>query len=188
MSGKTITTEKQQIKASARNLHISPRKMRLLTSMVNGMYVDQAVTALQFAPQKGSEFLLKAIKSAAANAVNNFSLKAENLYVKSATCDMGASMKRYFPRARGSAFVIRRKLAHVNVVLEEKTRAGKTASRLELFKKKQEKEQTSVDKLEATEKKEEKQNIHQHTIKTEEQVKMNKAQNKRRLFNRKSGE
>ena len=117
------------VKASALNLRISPRKMRLLTDLVRGMYVDQAVTALKYSPQKGAEFLLRAIKSAAANAVNNFSLKPENLYVKTVTCDMGRVMKRYFPRARGSAFVIKRKMAHVNVELSEKARAGKKIGR-----------------------------------------------------------
>ncbi|MBL8030118.1 MAG: 50S ribosomal protein L22 [Candidatus Doudnabacteria bacterium] len=177
----------KQVTAYARNLRVSPRKLRLLTSMVQGMYVDQAVTSLQFAPQKGAEFLLRAIKSAAANAVNNFSLKPEDLYVKSATCDMGKVMKRYFPRARGSAFVIKRKLSHVNVVLGEKKRSGKSASRLELFKKKQ-KQEASVDKKEATEIKPEKTRARQHGQKSDEQIKMNKVQNKRRMFNRKSGE
>lgn len=178
----------KEIKSSARNLRISPRKMRLLTDLVRGMYVDQAITALQFAPQKGAEFLARAIKSAAANAVNNFSLKPEGLYVKTVNCDMGKSMKRYFPRARGSAFVIRHKMAHVNIVLAEKNRGRKTTSRLELFKKKQSDEIASVEKKQATEKKPESIKTHQQNIKTDEQIKMNKVQNKRRLFNRKSGE
>jgi large subunit ribosomal protein L22 len=152
------------------------------------MYVDQAVTQLSFAPHKGAEFLVRAIKSAASNAVNNFSLKPEDLYIKSLTCDMGPVMKRYFPRARGSAFVIRRKMSHVNVELSEKKRTGKSASRLELFKKKQETHEASVDKKQATETKPESAKVHQQTRKTDEQVKMNKVQNKRRLFNRKSGE
>jgi large subunit ribosomal protein L22 len=186
-SAKNLNTPKL-VKASALNLRISPRKLRLLTDLVRGMYVDQAVTALSYAPQKGAEFVLKAIKSAAANAVNNFSLKPDNLYVKTITCDMGRVMKRYFPRARGSAFVIKRKMAHVNVELSEKSRAGKAVSRLELFKKKQSENSASEDKKDATEKKTESPKIKQHTVKTDEQVKMNKAQNKRRLFNRKSGE
>ncbi len=187
MSKTTTTEQVKQVKASARNLRVSPRKLRLLTNLVKGMYVDQAVTTLQFAPQKGSEFLIRAIKSAAANAVNNFSLKAEDLYIDSLTCDMGQVMKRYFPRARGSAFVIKRKLSHVNVVLKEKKRSGKAMSRVELFKKRQ-KQEASIDKKEATEIKPEKTHAHQHTHKSDEQVKMNKVQNKRRMFNRKSGE
>lgn len=182
------TQESKVVRASARALRVSPRKMRLLADMVRGMYVDQALVQLQFAPQKGAVMLARAIKSAAANAVNNFSLKADDLYIKALTCDMGTVMKRYFPRARGSAFVIRRKMSHVNVELAEKKRGGKAASRLELFKKKQQQQSASVDKKEATEKKPESAKIHQHNIKSEEQVKMNKVQNKRRLFNRKSGE
>jgi large subunit ribosomal protein L22 len=105
--------------AHARNLHIAPRKMRLLTNLVNGMQVDQAITQLQFANKKAAPMVIKLVKSAIANAENNFSLKGENLVIKSITCDMGPVMKRYFPRARGSAFVIRRKTSHVHIVLEE---------------------------------------------------------------------
>lgn len=190
MSAKIATTENRVIKASARYLRIAPRKMRLLTNLVKNMYVDQAIVNLNHAPQKGSEFLIRAIKSAAANAVNNFSIKAEDLFVKSLTCDMGPVLKRSFPRARGSAFVIRRKMSHVNVELVERKRGGKAASRLELFKKKQaeEKTESSMDKKDATEIKPESQKVVQRKVKTDEQVKMNKVQNKRRLFNRKSGE
>lgn len=176
------------ITASARYLRVSPRKMRLLTNLVKGMYVEQAIVQLQHSAQKGAEFLARAIKSAAANAVNNFALKPEDLYVKAVTCDMGPVMNRYFPRARGSAFVIRRKMSHVNVTLEERKRSGKSKSRLELFKRKQETEEASQDKKDAGEIKPAKTRAHQHSVKSEEQVKMNKVQNKRRMFNRKSGE
>lgn len=189
---KASANSKQQektVRATARYLRVSPRKMRLLTDLVRGMHVDKALAQLEFMPQKGGEFLIRAIKSAAANAVNNFSLKPEDLYIKSLTCDMGPALKRYFPRARGSAFVIRRKMSHVNVVLGERKRSGKAASRMELFKKKEKQaEEVSVDKQQAGEHRAETGKVRQHVIKTDEQIKMNKAQNKRRLFNRKSGE
>lgn len=117
-------TPKVLVKASARNLRLAPRKMRLLTNLVKGMRVADALVQLQFTNKKGAKMLSKLLMSAAANAENNFSLNRGNLFVKEMTCDMGEVMQRSFPRARGSAFVIRRKLCHVNVTLEE--RAAKT--------------------------------------------------------------
>jgi large subunit ribosomal protein L22 len=122
------------VRASARSLHISPRKMRLVTNLVKGLRASEAVSQLSFTNKKGAKYLSRLIQSAVANAENNFSLKADNLFVKSATCDMGQTMKRYFPRARGSAFVIRRKMTHVNVVLEEKAVAASKKPRFSLPK------------------------------------------------------
>src|SRR3989338_6142428 len=107
------------VTAQARSLRISPRKMRLVTNLVKNMPVEEAITQLTFTNKKAAGMLAKLLKSAVANAENNFSMKPEQLYIKSVTCDMGQTMKRYFPRARGSAFTIRRKLAHVDIVLEE---------------------------------------------------------------------
>lgn len=180
------------VKASARHLHLAPRKMRLVTNAVKGMYVDQALTQLSHMNKKGAPMVSKLIQSAMANAKNNFSLNPEFLYIKSITADMGQSMKRYFPRARGSAFVIRRKLCHVNVELEEKKR--KTSSTrsafLERFASKQ-KEAKATGREEAAEKtsKDNKDDIRKPEVtKTSEQRKMNTVQQKRRLFNRKAGE
>ena len=132
------TVEKQNtktlVRASARSLHISPRKMRLVTNLVKGMPVGEAITQLSFTNKKGAKYLSRLLQSAVANATNNFSLDAESLFVKSATCDMGQTMKRYFPRARGSAFVIRRKMTHVNVVLEERAAKVGKKSRFSLPK------------------------------------------------------
>lgn len=125
------TTIKQNnttlVRASARAVRVAPRKMRLVTNLVKGLRASDALTQLQFTNKKGAPVLAKLIRSAVANAENNLSLKADDLFVKSVTCDMGQTMRRYFPRARGSAFVIRRKSSHVNVVLEE--RPGSTAKK-----------------------------------------------------------
>jgi large subunit ribosomal protein L22 len=116
------------VRASARNLRIAPRKMRLVTNLVRNMRVADAMTQLQFTNKKGAKMLQKLLQSAVANAEHNFSLNREGLFVKSITCDMGPVMQRSFPRARGSAFIIRRKLAHVNLVLEERPIKGKKKS------------------------------------------------------------
>jgi large subunit ribosomal protein L22 len=117
--------------------------MRLVTNLVKNMRVSDAITQLQFTNKKGADMLVKLLRSAVANAEHNYSLSADKLYVKSVTCDMGQTLQRYFPRARGSAFVIRRKMCHVNVVLEEREgKKGGKASRFALPKR--EKKTTAV--------------------------------------------
>lgn len=115
----------QLVRASARSLRLAPRKMRLVTNLVKNMRVADALTQLQFTNKKGAKMLTKLLLSATANAENNFSLNRDDLYIKSLTCDMGPVLQRSFPRARGSAFIIRHKLSHVNVVLEERPSKGK---------------------------------------------------------------
>jgi len=106
--------------ASANSVRIAPRKLRLITNLVKRMPVAQAIVQLQFTNKKGAPILIKLLKSAVANAENNFSMKGDDLYIKSITCNMGQTLSRYFPRARGAAFVIRRKMSHIDLVLEEK--------------------------------------------------------------------
>lgn len=118
---------KPLVKAFARNLRISPRKLRLVTNLVKNMNAGDALVQLQFTNKKGAPMVAKLLQSAIANAENNFSLNRDGLYIKSITCDMGQVLQRAFPRARGSAFVIRRKMAHVNLVLEEKEVKKKSA-------------------------------------------------------------
>lgn len=191
MAIKSATTESAKlVKASARDLHLAPRKMRLVTNLVKNMNAADAIVQLQHTNKKGSPMVIKLLKSAIANAQNNFSLKPEHLYIKSISADMGAVMKRYFPRARGSAFTIRRKLSHVNVVLEERKTGKASKSKLSLFKAKDEKPAAeSVDQKEAVAKKLVKDESKKSQIfKADDEKKMNKVANKRRLFNRKTGE
>ena len=111
---------KPLVRAHARSLRIAPRKMRLITNLVKNMRLNDAMTQLQFTNKKAAVMLQKLLQSAAANAENNFSLNRDGLFIKEITCDMGPVLKRSFPRARGSAFMIRRKMSHVNVILEER--------------------------------------------------------------------
>lgn len=184
------TESSKLVKAHARHLRIAPRKIRLVTDLVKGMNVGQALVQLEHTHKKAAPMVLRLIKSAVANAKNNFSLDPDYLFIQSITADMGKSMKRYFPRARGSAFVIRRKMSHVNVVLEERKKGKAVKSRISLFKRKDEEHQApeNIDKIEAASKKEIKDIKHQFTVKTDEQRKTGKIQQKRRLFDRRGGE
>ena len=180
------------VTASARHLHIAPRKMRLVTNLVKGMNAADAITQLQHAEKKASPMLIKLIQSAIANAKNNFSLDVDHLFIKALTCDMGKQMKRYFPRARGSAFVIRRKMSRVNIVLEERKQGKAGKARLGFLNREQEeKPAENLDQQEAKDKKPSSPKASEgkpKLFKTDEQRKQNIVQNKRRLFNRKSGE
>ncbi len=118
MAEKSVQSNKL-VKAHARNLRISPRKLRLLTNLVKQKNAEQALMQLQFANKKGADMVTKLLQSALANARNNFSMDPARMFIKSITADMGPVLKRSFPRARGSAFLIRRKLSHLSVVLEE---------------------------------------------------------------------
>jgi large subunit ribosomal protein L22 len=192
-----ITESKPLVKAYARGLHVAPRKMRLVTNLVKNMNVNDALAQLAYTEKKASPMVMKLLQSAVANATNNFSLDADHLYIKNITTDQAAVMKRYFPRARGSAFVIRRKLCNVNVVLEERKKGKAASSRMSFLKRSssakasedKKPEIESVDAKEASNTKPEKVLGRKSEItKTDEQTKMNKVQNKRRLFNRKTGE
>ena len=191
MAKATATTQSSKlVTASARHLHLSPRKMRLVTNLVKGMPVNDALVQLQHTNKKASAMVIKLLKSAIANAEHNFSMAPDHLYIKSITTDMGVVMKRYFPRARGSAFPIRRKTCHVNVVLEERKSAKASRAKLNLFnRRKEETAEASVDQKEATNEKAPKTLGRKSEVtKTEQQVKLNTQQNKRRLFNRRAGE
>ncbi len=137
MAEKTVQQNtKQLVRAHARNLRIAPRKMRLVTNLVKNMRVNDALVQLQFTNKKAAIMVSKLLQSALANAENNFSLKRDSMFIQTITCDMGPVMKRSFPRARGSAFIIRRKMCHVNVILEEReVKAKKTAQKLPKVKK-----------------------------------------------------
>jgi large subunit ribosomal protein L22 len=92
----------------------------LVADVVRGKDVNQAIRSLTFMKQKGAGLIKKLIESAVANAEHKKTIDVDNLYVKSIWVDMGPSMKRFRPRAQGRAFTVRKKMSHINVVLDEK--------------------------------------------------------------------
>jgi large subunit ribosomal protein L22 len=152
--------------------------------------VEDAMVQLSFSYKKAANPLLKVLKSAVANAEHNHELKSEHLFVKEIRTDMGRVMKRYMPRARGSAFTIRRRMAHISVILEE--RAAKT-TRKSLFARSRREEKPKEATVPGAAEQEkgavtEKQQSAPKGQKTGEQRKMNQVQQKRRMFTRKTGE
>ncbi len=108
-----------EVKAICKNARISAKKMRDIASAVQGMPVAKAIDVLSYSPKKGAFLINKTIKSAVANAENNNGLAADELVLKSVRIDEGMTFRRTMPRARGSANVIRKRTAHITVVLSE---------------------------------------------------------------------
>jgi len=107
------------MKAFLKNYRQSPRKVRLLADLVRGKSVPEALTTLQFVDKRAAEPFAKVIKSAVANAKDH-GKNIEKLFVKTVTVNKGVTMKRFMPRARGSASRINKRNSHILVELGEK--------------------------------------------------------------------
>ena len=109
-----------EVKAKLNYLRIAPRKVRLVADLIRGQEAKKALTILQFTNKKAAKHLTKLIKSAIANAVNNFQLQEENLYIAKLLVNEGPKLKRWRPRARGRAYEIQKKTSHITLILKEK--------------------------------------------------------------------
>ena len=110
--------------AIARHVRMSPTKVRRVVDVVRGLAVPDALAVLKFAPQAASEPVYKVVASAAANAENTESLRAEELYISQAFVDEGVTLRRIRPRAKGSASRILKRASHITVVVEPKGTKG----------------------------------------------------------------
>lgn len=109
-----------EVKATLNFARIGCQKARLVADVIRGKDVNEAIKSLTFMKQKGAVLIKKLVESAVANAENKKTIDIDNLYVKTITVDMGPAMKRYRPRAQGRAFQVKKKLSHINVILDEK--------------------------------------------------------------------
>ena len=109
-----------EAKAVAKFVRIAPRKVRVVMDLVRGKNVADAYAMLKFTPKAGADVVEKVLRSAVANAENNFEMDMEKLYVKTAFVDQGPTMKRIHPRSRGQAFKILKRTSHVTIVVDEK--------------------------------------------------------------------
>lgn len=108
-----------EVKAICRNARISASKGRDLARAIKGKKVAEALKITEFSPRKAAALLSRTIKSAAANATHNAGLDVDTLFIVTAVFDEGASMRRYWPRARGSASPIEKQTSHITVVLSD---------------------------------------------------------------------
>jgi len=107
-------------RAVARYVRISPRKARQVVDLIRGKGAKEALAILRYTPKRASAIVEKVLRSAMANAENNYDMDVDNLYVARAYVDQGPTMKRVQPRARGMAYRIRKRSSHITVILEEK--------------------------------------------------------------------
>ena len=107
-----------------RYARISPRKVRPLADMVRGKFVDEALDILRYQPQRGARMLERVIKSALANAQDpdqtpGQMVNEHNLFISTVAVDGGPMFKRVRPRARGMSYMIKKRMSHIRVGIEE---------------------------------------------------------------------
>ncbi len=107
-----------EARAIAKNVRVTPRKARLVMDLVRGKDVKEALGILANLNKAAATPVAKLIKSAAANATNNFGMDADKLYVATIYANDGLRMKRYMPRAKGSASGLVRRCSHLTVVVK----------------------------------------------------------------------
>jgi large subunit ribosomal protein L22 len=108
-----------EVRATAKFVRRSPQKVRLVMDAVRGKRVDEAMAVLRFLPQHAAREVLNVVKSAAANAENNYQMAPEDLWIKRIYADDGPTFKRFRARARGMASPILKRTSHITVIVEE---------------------------------------------------------------------
>ena len=109
------------MKASAKHVRISPRKVRMVVDTVRGKSVSQAMSLLTFTQKKAAKPVQKLLRSAVANAAENDGIDdVDALMIDQIMVDEGPTLKRYMPRARGRATPIRKRTSHIRITLRER--------------------------------------------------------------------
>ncbi|MBE9546168.1 MAG: 50S ribosomal protein L22 [Proteobacteria bacterium] len=108
-----------ETRAIAKYIRISPQKARLVVDMIRGKKVEEAQKILTFTRKKAAGIVEKALKSAIANAAQNPNIDENILYVKEVFVDQGPSLKRWRARAQGRAAMIKKRMSHITVILDE---------------------------------------------------------------------
>lgn len=104
-----------------RNIRVSPRKLNLVAQTIRGLKVDRAMNSLKFSQKRVAVDVLKALRSAVANAENNHNLDVDNLYVEEAFVGKGVCMKRFQARGRSRNGIINKFFSHIRIIVTEKT-------------------------------------------------------------------
>jgi large subunit ribosomal protein L22 len=117
---KALGIGRDEGRASAKHLRVPASKAKLVLDLIRGKDLEEAYGIVKYTPRAASEFIMKLLESAEANAVNNFELDKEKLYVAEAYAGQGTTLKRIKANARGSASRIRKRTSHITVVLKER--------------------------------------------------------------------
>jgi large subunit ribosomal protein L22 len=117
-------TSAMSFRASHRFARISPRKVRPLADLIRGKFADEALDILRYQPQRGARMLEKVLQSALGNAQDPDQTRGQvidldNLVISEARVDNGPMFKRIRPRARGMAFMIRKRMSHIHITVAD---------------------------------------------------------------------
>lgn len=108
-----------EAKAQLKYIRISPRKVKIVLDLIRGKDTKTAMAILKNTPKAASEYLIKLLKSAEANAEHNFSMDASRLYISECYVCPAPTMRRIRPRAQGRAYLIKKRSSHVTLVVKE---------------------------------------------------------------------
>ncbi|MEG0036167.1 MAG: 50S ribosomal protein L22 [Oscillospiraceae bacterium] len=109
-----------EARAEHKFARISPRKVKIVCDLIRGKDVKTAEALMKNTPKAASELMLKVLKSAVANAENNFSMDPDKLYVTETFANPGPILKRGMPRAQGRMYRINKRTSHITIVVAEK--------------------------------------------------------------------
>jgi len=109
-----------KVKAVAKDVGVSPRKVRLVIDRVRGKKVDEALTMLNFLTTPSAKAVAKVIKSASANAENNLQMSPADLRIAAIFAGEARTLKRFRPKSRGRISPILKRASHITVLVEEK--------------------------------------------------------------------
>ncbi|MCL5256977.1 MAG: 50S ribosomal protein L22 [Chloroflexi bacterium] len=109
-----------EVKSTGKYIRMSPRKVRLVTEAIKGRPAEEALVTLRYMPQAAAVAVAKVLKSAVANAENNYNLAAEDLYISRATADEGPTMRRMRSRARGRWDRVLKRSTNITVIVKER--------------------------------------------------------------------
>jgi large subunit ribosomal protein L22 len=109
-----------EVFATAKQVRMSARKVRLVTDLVRGKRVSDALNELRMLRRAAALPVFKVVKSAAANAENNFNMSPEDLYIVKIMANEGPTLKRFKPRSRGRSGQILKRTTHITAVVDEK--------------------------------------------------------------------
>ena len=115
-----MSKENTLVKAINKNVRTSPRKLALVCNFIKGKKADEALRDLEFTRKRIARDVSKTVKSAIANAENNYQFDIDNLFVKEAFVGKSLVMKRFRPRAKGRASPIKKPFSRITIILEEK--------------------------------------------------------------------
>jgi len=108
-----------EYKAKHRYADMSPRKVRLFADLIRGRHADEALELLRFVPNRSARLIESVLKSAIGNAEDRGARYIDDLVVAESRVDGGPIMKRIMPRARGTAYPIKRRICHIHITLSD---------------------------------------------------------------------